>query len=86
MNQQNQSESKPASFRDTLLNGLGELGIQAGCVLVLAFLVALPFMPTWLQVLVFLFPLLLIALGVWWYGRNEKRKTANQASPEKEQT
>jgi membrane protein implicated in regulation of membrane protease activity len=78
MNPQNQTEQKPQSFWDTLVNGVGELVIQLGCLLALAVLVALPFMPTWLQVLVFAAPPLLIAVGVWWHGRSQKRKAANQ--------
>lgn len=85
MSQQNQTESKPRSFRDGLLIGLAELGVQGGCLLVLAVCAALPFMPTWLQVLVFLSPLITIALGIWWHGRREKLKAASQAADAREE-
>ena len=85
MNRTNQSESKPESFWDTLLSGLMEYAVQGGCLLVLVLCTALPFMPTWLQVLVFLAPLITIALGIWWHGRRQKLKATSQAADAREE-
>ncbi len=85
MNQKNQAESNSAPLQQMAFSGLGKVLGQVGCLLVVIVGVALPFMPTWLQVLVFLSPLLLIALGVWWHRRREKLKVTSQASNEEAQ-